>query len=208
MSALGKSVWLPRHLRASNLPLVRRIGRHRLTLRWLRPDDAERLIAFFASHTPETIRHRYGYLFTAMPPDRAAALVGVDQTRDAALGWFEQREGRLALSAIGRYCLARDGHSAEVAFVVREDRRGLGLATALLHALIATARERGLSRLTAQVENDNGPMRKILQRAGATFAEIPGTSTDAATLALNPPPRRRPPASSGLSQTGLFAALS
>lgn len=151
----------------SPLPLVCKFGTHRTTLRFLRPDDADRLMAFFSSHTLETIYGRYG-LFVHLSPERAAELVGVDQSRDCALGVFEGQSDTLI--AIGRYCLSTAGDSAEVAFVVREDRRGIGIATALLRELLLIARERGLTKLTAQVEPHNHAMLGIFRRAGATFA--------------------------------------
>ena len=42
-----------------------------------------------------------------------------------------------------------------MAFVVRESKRGLGICTALLRALLRTARHRGMSCLYAQVQADN-----------------------------------------------------
>lgn len=174
---------LPSGFGSKALPLELNFGKHPTVLRWLRPNDVGRLLTFFGSHTPETIRSRYGYLFTRLSSDRAAHLVGVDQSVDAALGIFETNAlGQLI--AIGRYCLAEDRASAELAFVVREDRRGLGIATALLHALAAIARERGLARLTAQIQCDNGPMISVFRHAGAVFATIPGAGSLEATLEL------------------------
>lgn len=88
MCALAYRRRLPRHFGETDIPLALRFGVHRTVLRWLRPDDVDRLLEFFGSHTPETIRRRYGYLFTRMSSDRAANLVEVDQSRDAALGNF------------------------------------------------------------------------------------------------------------------------
>jgi RimJ/RimL family protein N-acetyltransferase len=152
----------------SRLPLIRKFGIHRTTLRFLSPDDAAKLMVFFSSHTPDTIYSRYGS-FVHMSPEHAAQLVGVNQSRDCALGVFEGRTGMLI--AIGRYCLDASGGSAEVAFVVRESRRGLGIATALLRELLLIARKRGLAKLTAQVEHNNHAMMEIFRRVGAAFTE-------------------------------------
>jgi GNAT superfamily N-acetyltransferase len=190
MRALEKHFQLPRPFHAADLPLVLRREGYRVTLRLLRPDDAALLIAFFESHTQETVRQRYGYLLAEMSPARAATLVGVDQSREAALGVFEDAHASAPLVAVGRYCMADDGRSAEVAFVVREDRRGLGIASTLLRALMSIARERGLVRLTAQVERDNAAMLAIFRHAGATIAEIPGTWTHEITLGLTAPRSR------------------
>jgi GNAT superfamily N-acetyltransferase len=165
------------------LPFEQRFGAHRCVVRCLCPDDAPRLLDFFRSHTPETIHDRYGFFVSHLSPARAARLVGVDQTRDMALGVFESG-GNGALIAVGRYCLESDGRSAEVAFVVREDRRRLGIATTLLTTLAGIAGERGLDELTAQVLSRNEAMLRIFRRAGATCITAPDTFGTTVVLEL------------------------
>ena len=187
---------LPRELEPIVLPRAIRFGGHATILRQLTPADVGRLLVFFASHTPETVHARYGYFFTRMSPTRAAELVGVDQTRDAALGVFEDSPQGERLIAVGRYFLNPDGRSAETAFVVHEDRRGLGIATTLLHVLQAIAGERGVERLIAQVQHDNAPMLAIFRRAGAEVKTDVGSGAMLVTLVLQAR-RTRPPRRSG-----------
>lgn len=204
---------LPPAFTAEDLPLTLRFGGHRCLLRPLQLDDVAHLLAFFASHTSETIYQRYGYFFATMTPEHAARLVGVDQSRDAALGVFELRGETTRLIAIGRYCLEADGRNAEVAFVVHEERRNLGIAGTLLRVLATIAAERGLEALVAQVEHDNTPMLAVFRRAGARLALIPGTPSLHVTLALRAPDptsvRARPsrPRASWLSRTAARTAL-
>src|SRR5208283_1593347 len=111
-------------------------GGHPHIIRLLGPTDEGRLISFFNSHTGETIRQRYGYRISEMTHERAQRLVSVDQLRDVALGVFERAaDGEEVLHAVGRYLLDATGHSAEMAFVVRETKRGLGICTALVRRL-------------------------------------------------------------------------
>src|SRR5690606_9819207 len=145
-------------------------------LRPLRSDDEQRLIDFFRSHNEDTIRLRYGYYFKEMTPDRARALVGVDQTRDVALGIFSETGVDECLDAIGRCFILPDGRSAEVAFVVRETKRRLGMASTLLRALADIARERGLERLVAQVQKGNTGMLALFRAEAAQFEYPPGDS--------------------------------
>jgi GNAT superfamily N-acetyltransferase len=177
---------LPVNFTPAQLPWRLRLGALDATLRWLEPADRDRLLEFFTSHTEETVYQRYGYAGVRMTPERAAQLVGVDQTRDAALGVIERHRPYPRLIAIGRYCLAADARSAEVAFVVHERRRGLGLGTVLLHALIAIARERGLEQLVAEVQHGNAPMLAMLRAAGAQLEWPAGASTLTGTLRLSP----------------------
>ena len=157
-------------------------------LRPLGPADEARLISFFNSHTGETIRQRYGYQISEMTPERARRLVGVDQLRDVALGVFERApDGEQVLPAVGRYLLDATGKSAEAAFVVRENKRGLGICTALLRALLQVARTRGMSFLGAQVQADNAPMLGIFRRHGGRVKPIPGADAMEVFVPTAPP---------------------
>ena len=178
-------------LSSADFPIQMRFGGRAATVRWLAPDDTE-LLAFFASHMPETIYQRYGYAGVRMTPERAARLVAVDQSRDAALGVFESDAAGPRLIAIGRYCLMADRQSAELAFVVHEQRHRLGIGSALLAALIGIGRERGLARLIAEVQHDNAPMLGLLRAAGATLHWDRDTATIEATLPLHQTPECAP----------------
>ncbi len=178
-------------VRLPRFPIPRKFGKHRTLIRPLGPGDRDTLLRFFGSHTRETIHLRYGYELSEISDARAAELVGVDQSRDAALGIFEEGQ-EVPLVAIGRYFLRRDGNSAEAAFVVREDRRHLGMATALLKALLRIAASRGVKSLDAQVLRENQPMLEIFGRMGGTRSGIPGTdsvvvSVDVARALRRPP---------------------
>ena len=157
-------------------------------LRPLGPADEGRLISFFNSHTGETIRQRYGYQISEMTPERARRLVGVDQARDVALGVFTRApDGDEVLHAVGRYLLDATGKSAEMAFVVRESKRGLGICTALLRTLLHVARSRGMSFLGAQVQADNSPMLGIFRRHGGRVKPIPGADAMDVFVPTAPP---------------------
>ena len=136
-------------------------------LRPLCPADAPALIEFFASHTPETVHDRYGYSISDMSPERAGALVGVNQAWDLALGIFGAGRSGERLAAVGRFCRDPDGSGAEFALVVRENRRHLGMGSLLLKKLIEVAAGRGLDRLWAQISADmpssTGPLRKMIR---------------------------------------------
>jgi len=157
-------------------------------LRLLGPADEGRLISFFNSHTEETIRQRYGYHISEMTHERARRLVGVDQSRDLALGVFERApDGEEVLHAVGRYLIDPAGRSAEMAFVVRESKRGLGICTVLLRTLLRVARHRGMSYLYAQVQADNAPMLTIFRRHGGRMKPIPGADAMEVFVPTAPP---------------------
>lgn len=132
-------------------------------LRPLTPADDRRLQEFFYSHTEETIVRRYGFTVTRMSRERAFELVGVDQNKDLALAIFELQGPRQVIHAVGRYYLDRDGKGAEMAFVVAENKRRLGMAQVLLDRMREIGGERGLQYLWAQVDRDNTGMLKLFR---------------------------------------------
>lgn len=168
-------------------PLLLSFGGVPHTVRPLALADTERLISFFKSHNEETVRLRYGYFFREMTRARAQELVGVDQRRDLALAVFSvQPDGSEAIDAIGRYFLLEDGRTAEMAFVVRESKRRLGMAQALLRLLMDVARHRGLTALTAQVQRENHGMIALFRQAGASVHSVIGADAVNVRLPLAP----------------------
>lgn len=145
-------------------------------LRPLHPSDERRLQEFFYSHSRETIQQRYGYMVSRMTRQRAYELVGIDQSRDLALGVFEVQGPRQVIHAVGRYFLDADGTSAEMAFVVRETKRRLGMGGLLLETMIEAARRRGVRTLWAQTASENVPMLAVFKEKGAriTPSKEPG----------------------------------
>jgi RimJ/RimL family protein N-acetyltransferase len=143
-----------------------RFGKTRLLLRPLHPSDMRGLQEFFYSHDEETVRMRYGYRRERMTGESAYKLAAVDQRRDLALGLFEEQRGREELRAIGRYYLDEDGRRAEVAFVVHEGMRGLGLGAYLMSELARVAKRRKVKTFWASVMADNVAMARVFRAAG------------------------------------------
>jgi acyl-CoA hydrolase/RimJ/RimL family protein N-acetyltransferase len=140
-------------------------------LRPLHPADERRLQEFFYSHNQETLAQRYHYVPKSMSRERAHDLVNVDQQKNLALCIVEKEGPREIIHAIGRYYLSEDKASAEAAFVVSENKRGVGMATALVEKMILVATKRGLKEITAMVRADNRPMIHIFVTAG--FRDVP-----------------------------------
>ena len=137
-------------------------------LRPLAAADKGRVVEFFRTLSPETIRSRYGYLIHDMSPERAHRLVEVNPAQELALGIFERDDdGRESLCAMGRLVHAPDGRAAECAFLVHDRKRRLGMASRLLVYLRVAGRRRGLQRLFAQVRRENRAMLAVFLHHGA-----------------------------------------
>jgi L-amino acid N-acyltransferase YncA len=115
----------------------------------------------------DTIHERYGYLITTMTWERAHELVGVDQLRDPALAIIEvSKKGIETIHAVGRYYWNEKANSAEMAFVVGETKRRIGMAGLLLETLATLARKRGIEKLWAMVLPSNSAMLSVLKKEG------------------------------------------
>jgi GNAT superfamily N-acetyltransferase len=140
-----------------------------VVIRFVRPDDKERLVTAFSKLDPETIYTRFfsvkkeltqaelDRLDTPDPEHRIGLVVtlgsGVDETIIA-----------------GASCVVLDTpgptRSAEVAFTVEEDYQRQGLASKLLATIVDIARSRGIGRLEADVLAGNQAMLVVFQRSG------------------------------------------
>jgi GNAT superfamily N-acetyltransferase len=149
-------------------------------LRLLRSEDRVALQDFFYSHDQETIHYRYGYMISEMTPERANSLVSVDQNSDLALALFSVESG--LIQAVGRYCLNPDGSKAELAVVVSESMRRLGVARLLVGTLLKVAQQRGLKEIYASVLSDNAPMLLLLR--SFHFQKMPSQTQGSVELRL------------------------
>ncbi|MES2997127.1 MAG: GNAT family N-acetyltransferase [Verrucomicrobiota bacterium] len=146
----------------------------RMLLRPLHPSDMRPLQEFFYSHDEETVRMRYGYQRERMTGESAYKLAAVDQRRDVALGIFAERRGRQELRAIGRYYLDEGGKSAEVAFIVHESMRQMGIAGFLLCELARIGKKRGIVDFWGSVLRENSAMAALFFSLGGVEAEGAG----------------------------------
>ena len=148
-------------------PIRLRDGRPAL-IRALRADDLGRLERAFAQLDRETIYTRYfSHRKGLMDADRAT-IAHVDFVDRADLLVTVGEGDDEVVIGSGMYVIdpRADPQSAEVAFVVDEDYRGQGLASALLAALVEIARRHGLRRFTAEVLAHNAPMLAVFKRCG------------------------------------------
>ena len=90
-------------------------------------------------------------------------MVNVDQRRDLALCLTERQWPKQEIHAVGRYFFLDKENLAEVAFVVRETKRGSGMANVLLCQMMKIAQKRGVAKMLAYVRRDNQAMLHIFE---------------------------------------------
>jgi len=133
----------------------------RYILRGLVPADEGNLQRFFYSHNKETLLMRYNHRPTRMSRESSSSLVSVDQRKDVALCIVSEFGIHENIQAVGRYYYIAQKQCAEVAFVVKEEQRGKGMARTLLKWLIKIAKDRGLIAMMAYTRSDNLLMQNI-----------------------------------------------
>lgn len=151
-------------------------------LRPLGPADERKLQEFFYSHNKETLIMRYNHHITQMTREKSCNLVSVDQHTDLALCFTVNHHMGEIIQAVARYYYIKSMNSGEVAFVIKESLRGLGMASTLLGEMIAIARIRKLDSLVACVRRDNASMLKVFEKVG--FVRKPSEDFDEVSLTL------------------------
>jgi acyl-CoA synthetase (NDP forming)/GNAT superfamily N-acetyltransferase len=141
-------------------------------LRPIRPDDADRLVAFHSALSAETIYFRFFAAYPRLTDRDLTHFTQVDYTNRVALVALISDE----IVAVVRYERIDTSAAAEVAFVVRDDHQGRGLGSVLLEHIAACARERGIGSFTAEVLPENVRMIGVFLDAGyeATRSYVDG----------------------------------
>jgi RimJ/RimL family protein N-acetyltransferase len=84
----------------------------------------------------------------------------------AAMKEDEKEDGKEAVVGMGQYIIDEATHTAEVAFVVRDDHQGKGIGAELLSYLTYLAKKRGLHGFTAAVLMENKSMLHLFESMG------------------------------------------
>jgi acyl-CoA hydrolase/GNAT superfamily N-acetyltransferase len=172
-------------------------------LRPVKISDEPLLKDFFYSLSDQSIYRRFISMRTDMPHERLQEFVIIDYTKETiilAVKLTEHGEKEEIIS-LAQYGIDEATHSAEVAFVVRDDYQGKGIGTETLNYLTLLAIKRGLLGFTATVLIENKAMLHVFEKMGfaidirpsdgvfdlkMTFkasAEYPRTARRAITLA-------------------------
>jgi len=126
------------------------------------PEDGDRILAFHARQSPQSIYYRYFSPRPRLTDKDVERLTNVDYVDRMALVALRGDE----LIGVARYDRWRHRTEAEVAFFVDDANHGRGLATVLLEHLAVRAREVGITGFTASVLPENRKMIGVFTAAG------------------------------------------
>ena len=144
----------------------------RLTIRPIRPEDAEQHGGFFSRLSPQDIRYRFFTAMRELPPEQMARLTQVDYDREMAFIAVREASGE-TVGVARLVCEPGEPEGeAEFAVIVQGDMKGRGLATRLMHRLIDWARGRRLRTIVGQVLADNAPMLAFMRHLGFSLRRM------------------------------------
>lgn len=139
-------------------------------VRPITPDDAERLVSFYEQVSDESKYYRFFAPYPRLSDKDVRRFTHHDYVDRVGLaatvgGEFIATVRYDRIDELGRPA-AELLDEAEVAFLVRDDQQGRGVASALLEHIGAVARERGIRRFAAEVLPANTKMIKVFTDAG------------------------------------------
>ncbi|GHD68416.1 bifunctional acetate--CoA ligase family protein/GNAT family N-acetyltransferase [Jeongeupia chitinilytica] len=137
-----------------------------VTIRPIRPEDAELIIAFVASLSEETRYNRYMSTLKSLPQAQLARFTQIDYARELALVAAVESGGGEAIVAVARFVVNPDYDSCEFAIVIDDAWQGKGLGNRLMNALFDAARDMRLSVVEGEVLTSNKTMLSFMKSLG------------------------------------------
>ena len=154
----------------SELTEHRLAGGEPMTIRPIRPEDAQAHTAFFARLSPQDIRYRFFSAMRELSAEQTVRLTQVDYDREMAFVAVRDTTGETV--GVARLACDSDGRSGEFAVIVQADMKGRGLASHLMRRLIGWGRQRGLREIEGQILADNHPMLAFIRHLGFTVRRM------------------------------------
>ncbi|MCH8856265.1 MAG: bifunctional acetate--CoA ligase family protein/GNAT family N-acetyltransferase, partial [Proteobacteria bacterium] len=150
-------------------------GGGEVTVRPVRPDDAQMLQDLVRGLKPESRYFRFASAIKELPPGLLARLTLIDYDREMALvavygertarddGGFDEAE---RIVGVSRIITNPDQTSCEFSLLVADDFGGKGLGSRLMEGITDAAREKGLSDIEGLVLTNNTDMLKLMRGLG------------------------------------------
>ncbi len=139
-----------------------------LTIRPIRPEDAEIEREFVRRLSPQSRYFRFMQALTELTPTMLVRFTQIDYDREMALIAVVEDEspqggGELQVG-VARYSVNPDQESCEFALTVADEWQGRGIGSRLMRELMEVAKSKGLSAIRGEVLADNRSMLAMMQR--------------------------------------------
>jgi GNAT superfamily N-acetyltransferase len=156
-----------------------------IAIRPIEPRDRERLLQAFRALDQKSIYQRFFFPKRDLSDRELRFLTESGDARSVVLVATTGAGDREAIVGLGQY--ARRGATAEVAFAVRAEYRGRGIAARLLRRLVRIGREEGVAVFEAEVLAENRPMLTVFRHSGLPIKESQEGGVIHITLTLDTP---------------------
>src|SRR5512139_2423958 len=139
-----------------------------VTIRPIRPDDADDLQATFQRLSMESIYLRFLSFKKELPDEEARYLATVDYTSRMAFVAIARENSHEMVVGVSRYAMDDPANPefAESAVVVEDKYQGRGLGKLLLWRLVNYARIKGIHILRGNLQAGNSRMLDLVKRSG------------------------------------------
>ncbi|MBI5074800.1 MAG: GNAT family N-acetyltransferase [Nitrospirae bacterium] len=137
-----------------------------LLMRPVRMTDEQLLKDFFYDLSSDCMYHRFISTRNSMPHEQLQKFVVIDYTREMVILAIVEQDNRESIVGMAQYFIDEKTHTAEVAFVVRDDHQSRGIGSELLAYITLLAKRNGLHGFTAAVLMDNRPMLQLFEKMG------------------------------------------
>ncbi len=134
----------------------------KIFIRPLKAEDEDKLRRLLYSYSLDKIYQRFFCFIRDFTHEKTQCMVNINYEQDMALGSFFDDE----LIATAGYFYDSAEHIGEIAFMVKKEFHGEGIATFLNNYLMEIAKERGLRGFKAYVLRHNNPMLNIFHKSG------------------------------------------
>jgi acetyltransferase len=139
----------------------------RVTIRPIDPADADGLCAFYRALSPRSRYARFLGIGAGIGDGAVRHFTDVDHGASDGLVAVLHEPGPADGTIVGHLCLEPDGAGRnELAIVVADEFRQLGIGKALVQRGVESARRRGIHRLAATMFATNVPMRHLMLDTG------------------------------------------
>lgn len=144
-----------------------------ITIRPIRPEDAEIEQAFVRGLSDESRYLRFMFSVLELSPDMLVRFTQIDYSREMALIAVTVEQDKEIELGVARFSINPDAESCEFALVVADNMQGKGLGQKLMIALMDAARAKGLKLMEGEVLKTNANMLKLMNRLGFGVADNP-----------------------------------
>jgi acyl-CoA hydrolase/RimJ/RimL family protein N-acetyltransferase len=142
-----------------------------IKLRPVKIKDEPLLKDFFYSLSDESLYRRFISVRTAMPHKRLQEFSIIDFTQELVLLAVTEDHEQERILGVGQYAIDEPSHTAEVAFIVRDELQNQGIGSELLNYLTFLAKKQGLLGFTAEVLTHNRQMLHLFEKMGFKIAK-------------------------------------